>query len=255
MRQICLTILLFSSIQLQAQKIKLSRVDSIPTENGKIAIQPIWHGTVAFVWNGTTILVDPSAEEALFENYKKPDVIIITDIHGDHFNLETLEILDTKETTFVVPKVVANKLPEKFKANLVVLKNGEDFNLFGVDIKAIPMYNFPEEKNAFHTKGRGNGYVLGFADKRIYISGDTEDIPEMRALENIDVAFIVMNMPWTMTEEQAASAVVDFKPALVYPYHYRNKDKTYSDLKKFRIMVQSSNKNIKIRQRNFYPGQ
>jgi len=212
MRQITLLILLCCALQTHAQQIKLSRVDSIKTKNGKIAIQPIWHGTVAFVWNGTTIIVDPSADEALFENYKKPDVIIITDIHiiitdihGDHFNLKTIESLDTKETTFVVPQVVANKLPKKYKANLVILKNGENFNLFGVDIKAIPMYNFPEEKNAFHT----------------------------RDLDSIDIAFMTMNMPWTMTEEQAASAVVDFKPALVYPYHYRNKDKTYSDLKKF----------------------
>ncbi|MFP2994705.1 MBL fold metallo-hydrolase [Spongiivirga sp. MCCC 1A20706] len=255
MRQIFTIILLFGALFSHAQKVKLSRVDSIETNNGKIAIQPIWHGTVAFVWNGTTILIDPSAEEVLFENYKKPDVIIITDIHGDHFNLKTINSLDTKETTFVVPPVVSKKLPEKYKQNLVTLKNGEDFNLFGVDIKAIPMYNFPEEKNAFHTKGRGNGYVLGFANKKIYVSGDTEDIPEMRNLDSIDIAFMTMNMPWTMTEEQAASAVIDFKPNIVYPYHYRNKDKSYSDLKKFRIMVQSSNKNIKVRQRNFYPGQ
>ncbi len=255
MKQIYLIIILLWTVQVKAQKVKLSRVDSIPTENGKIAIQPIWNGTVAFVWNGTTILVDPSAEEALFEDYKKPDIVFITDIHDDRFNLKTLEILDTKETTFVVPPAVANKLPKKYTTNLVTLKNGEDFNLFGVDIEAIPMYNFPEEKNAFHTKGRGNGYVLGFADKNIYISGDTEDIPEMRDLDSIDIAFISMNLPWTMTEEQAASAVVHFKPAMVYPYSYRNKDKSYSDLKKFRIMVQSSNKSIKVRQRNFYPGQ
>lgn len=246
------TFLFSISILGQAQ---LSKVDSLDATNTKIAIQPIWHGSVAFVWNDTTIFIDPHGDPGLYSALNAPDVIIITDIHGDHFDLSTIDSLDTKVTTFVVPEIVSKKLPEKYRENLVVLNNMEDFNLFGVDIMAIPMYNFPEDEDAYHIKGRGNGYVLSIGGKRIYISGDTEDIPEMRDLDNIDVAFLTINQPYTMTEKQAASATIDFKPAIVYPYHYRNKDQSYSDLRRFRQMVKKSNKDIVVRLRNFYPGE
>jgi L-ascorbate metabolism protein UlaG (beta-lactamase superfamily) len=240
---------------LSSAQIQLSKVDSVDAQHTKIAIQPIWHGAVAFNWNDTSIYVDPHGGASLFESLKAPDIIIITDIHGDHFDLNTIDSLDTKATTFVVPNVVAKKLPLKYQENLVILKNGENFNLYGVDILAVPMYNFPEDDDAFHIKGRGNGYVLSMGATRIYLSGDTEDIPEMRNLENIDVAFLTINLPYTMTIEQAASATIDFRPKIVYPYHYRNKDKSYSDLRRFRQMVKKSNKDIIIRVRNFYPGE
>jgi len=131
-----------------------------------------------------------------------------------------------------VPQIVANRLPSDLKSRAVILKNGDHTSLGGVEIAAIPAYNTTADRLQFHPKGEGNGYVLTFGDKRVYISGDTEDIPEMRALKNIDVAFICMNLPFTMTVDQAASAVKEFKPKIVYPYHYRG-----SDLEKFKSLL------------------
>ena len=119
-------------------------------------------------------------------------------------------------------------------------------------IQAVPMYNLPEEENAKHPKGRGNGYVLNIENKRIYISGDTEDIIEMRMLRNIDVAFVCMNLPYTMDLNQAASAVLDFKPKTVYPYHYRGPE-GLSDVEAFKNLVQAKDKNIQVRLYNWYP--
>ena len=118
----------------------------------------------------------------------------------------------------------------------------------GIGITAIPMYNLPETPDAFHTKGRGNGYVLTIGGKNIYISGDTEDIPEMRALKNIDIAFVCMNLPYTMPPDQAAQGVLAFKPKIVYPYHYRGQDVNI-----FKNLVNTGDKNIEVRLRNWYP--
>jgi len=114
------------------------------------------------------------------------------------------------------------------------------------------MYNLPEDANSKHPKGRGNGYLLSIDNKHIYISGDTEDILEMRMLRNIDIAFICMNLPYTMDINQAANAVLEFQPKIVYPYHYRGKN-GYSDITKFKELVNTKNKNIEIRIRNWYP--
>jgi len=132
-----------------------------------------------------------------------------------------------------------------------VLNNGGKTNVFGISISAIPMYNLPEGSDSRHTKGRGNGYILDFGGKLIYISGDTEDIPEMRALKNIDVAFVCMNLPYTMDINQAASAVLEFKPKIVYPYHYRGKD-GLSDVNGFKGLVNKGDPKIEVRLRNWY---
>ena len=129
--------------------------------------------------------------------------------------------------------------------------NGEKKSVRSVEIEAIPMYNLPEDDNSRHTKGRGNGYVLNLGGKRVYISGDTEDIPEMRALVDIDVAFICMNMPYTMEVAQAADAVLDFKPKIVYPFHYRGGGGKLADVEKFKKMV-FKNPKIEVRLRNWY---
>jgi L-ascorbate metabolism protein UlaG (beta-lactamase superfamily) len=122
----------------------------------------------------------------------------------------------------------------------------------GIDILAIPMYNLPESDDAKHVKGRGNGYLLNLAGKSIYISGDTADIPEMRNLNDIDIAFVCMNLPYTMDINQAASAVLDFKPKIVYPYHYRGRPEI-SDTEAFGKLVNAENKDIEVRLRNWYP--
>ena len=133
------------------------------------------------------------------------------------------------------------------------MSNGMMADIMGVEVEAIPMYNLTSDRKKFHAPGRGNGYLITLAGARIYVSGDTEDIPGMRGLKQIDAAFVCMNLPYTMTEEQAASAVLDFKPKVVYPYHYRGADGVMSDPKKFKSMVQSKNMNIQVVVLNWYP--
>lgn len=222
------------------------------SENDKVIITPIAHATAVLQWGNTTIYIDPVGGLKAFENKKKPDLILITDIHGDHFSLETLDSLDTANAKIVVPQAVADKMNADYTAQLDILNNGDIKEHYGITIEAIPMYNLREEALNFHVKGRGNGYILSKGNERIYFSGDTEDIPEMRALENIDKAFICMNLPYTMTVESAASAVLDFKPKEVYPYHYRGKPEV-SEVTKFKELVNEGNPEIKVIQLDWYP--
>lgn len=226
--------------------------DKIATANGEVTVQPILHGTVALTWNNKSIYVDPYGGAKAFEGIQAPDLILITDIHGDHMNLETLNDLETKNAILIVPQAVKDKLPEDLQAKSVVVANGASTEQLGIDVMAMPMYNLPEDADSRHTKGRGNGYVLTVSGKRIYFSGDTEDIPEMRALENIDVAFICMNQPYTMNIEQATSAVLEFKPKIVYPYHYRGSG-GLSDTEAFKKNVNAGDNNIEVRLKNWYP--
>ena len=177
---------------------------------------------------------------------------MITDIHGDHFSIETLEALNTEKAKIIAPQAVVDQMPENFVPQLDILDNGATKERYGILVEAIPMYNLREEALKFHTKGRGNGYVLNMGDQRLYISGDTEDIPEMRALKNIDKAFICMNLPYTMTVESAANAVLEFKPKEVYPYHYRGKPDV-SDVAKFKTLVNAGNPDIEVVQLDWYP--
>ena len=226
--------------------------DEIDTKGGKLTIQPVLHGTVVFQWNSKTIYVDPYGGEAAFKGIAAPDLILITDIHGDHMDLKTLDAIETSRATLVSPLAVAEKLPDHLKANLVVLGNDQSTTQFGIKITAIPMYNLPESPDSRHTKGRGNGYVLTMGGKRVYLSGDTSDIPEMRELKKIDVAFVCMNLPYTMDIKQAASAVLDFNPKIVYPYHYRGQG-GLSDIEAFKRLVAEGNNSIDVRLKNWYP--
>ncbi|GMN08727.1 hypothetical protein MTsPCn9_08170 [Croceitalea sp. MTPC9] len=218
----------------------------------EIKIRPIEHATAILEWRGITIYIDPVGGAKAFENQKQPDLILITDIHGDHFNLETLQELNTEKAKIIMPQAVADRVPEQFTPQIDVLNNGDSKERFGITVEAIPMYNLREEALKFHTKGRGNGYVLNLDGKRIYFSGDTEDIPEMRTLKNIDKAFVCMNLPYTMTEESAADAVLDFKPKQVYPYHYRGRPDV-SDVGKFKKLVNNGDSNIEVIQLDWYP--
>jgi L-ascorbate metabolism protein UlaG (beta-lactamase superfamily) len=227
-------------------------VDIIKTKNGHLKIQPVLHGSLVITYNNKTIYVDPYGGGNMYKGLKSPDIVLITDIHGDHLHQQTLDSIDTSKAIFIVPDEVAKKLPEKYSSKIVVLNNNQGVHRLDFFIKAIAMYNLPEEINAKHPKGRGNGYVLAIDDKRIYISGDTEDIQEMRMLQDIDVAFVCMNLPYTMDIHQAASAVLEFQPKIVYPFHYRGKD-GYSDVSAFKKMVHSKNNSIEVRLRNWYP--
>lgn len=226
--------------------------DTIETPQGALLVQPILHGTVAFTWKGKTIYVDPYGGAKAFEGVAPADLILITDIHGDHMNVETLGAIETSKAIIVAPQAVFDKLPENLKPKTVVLANGSSITQLGIPIAAVPMYNLPEDAESRHTKGRGNGYILTFANKQVYLSGDTEDIPEMRSLKNIDVAFVCMNQPFTMDINQASSAVLEFKPKMVYPYHYRGQA-GLSDTEAFKKLVNDANKDIEVRLRNWYP--
>ena len=216
-----------------------------------IKVNPISHATMVLEYALDVIYVDAVGGAEAFKNQKQTTIVLITDIHGDHLNVETLQTLDLTAATLVVPQAVADKLPENLAKHLIILNNSESQIVNGISIEAIPMYNLREEALKFHQKGRGNGYVLTLGEERVYISGDTEDIPEMRQLKNIDKAFVCMNLPYTMTVESAASAVLDFKPKQVYPYHYRGTE-GLSDVNKFKSIVNTGNAEIDVVQLNWY---
>lgn len=229
-----------------------AQADKIETKKGVLTVQPILHGSVVFTWGDKTVYVDPYGGAEAFTGIAAPDLILITDIHGDHMDPKTLEGIQTAKAMIVAPQAVADMLPEQLKEKVLVLGNGSKTEQAGISISAIPMYNLPQTEDSRHPKGRGNGYVLSMGDRNIYLSGDTEDIPEMRSLKNIDVAFVCMNLPYTMDIDQAASAVQEFKPKIVYPYHYRGQD-GLADVESFKKKVNAKYKDIDVRLRNWYP--
>lgn len=222
------------------------------SDSSFVEITPVSHATAVFKWGETIFYTDPVGGSEAFNGKPAPDFILITDIHGDHMNAETLNSLDIENKKIFVPKAVQQKLPDELQDNLVVINNGESKDHMGFNIKAIPMYNLPQSMDAMHVKGRGNGYVLEKNGKRLYISGDTEDIPEMRDLKNIDVALVSMNLPYTMPVDQAAEGVLAFKPEKVIPYHYRGKN-GFSDIEKFKNLVNEADKNIEVELLDWYP--
>lgn len=203
-------------------------------------IIPIQHATAVITWDDQVFYTDPTGGAGAFANQPTPTIILLTDIHGDHLEPDTLrEVIGT--AVVIAPQAVKDELPEDLAAKVTVMKNGETIAEHGFAITAIPMYNLPESTEAYHPKGRGNGYVLEKNGERVYIAGDTQGIPEMRTLQNIDIALIPMNLPYTMTVEEAADAVLAFKPRHVYPYHYRN-----SDVEKFKSLVNAGNPDINV---------
>lgn len=222
----------------------------VPTQKGNIEIFPIQHGSIVFLINGKSVYVDPSWGAKKYEDLPKPDLVLITDIHPDHMDWNTLgDLIEKDKTHIIAPKAVADKAPDG--QEIEVLRNNRNTTFEGIDIQAMPMYNITKERLKNHTKGRGNGYILSFGGKRIYISGDTEDTKEMRALKNIDIAFLCMNLPYTMSVEQAASAVEAFQPKEVYPYHYKGQD-GLADVGKFKSLVEKSGVPTKVILRDWY---
>lgn len=241
-------LLLFAASLCFAQ---LPKPDEIPTSKGSLKIQPLNHATLALTWNGKTIYADPYQAPKTFVGIAKPDLIVITDIHGDHFDPASLDALDLTGTVIVAPQAVADKMSDALKAKTTVLANGATTEKLGISITAIPMYNLPETADSRHTKGRGNGYVLKLGGKSVFLSGDTSGIPEIKALKNIDVAFVCMNLPYTMDINEAAATVLAFKPKVVYPYHYRGQG-GFSDTEAFKKLVAEKDKGIDVRVRDWY---
>jgi len=249
---ICLFLINCKEKQVETATVIKEEVTSSPIKKqADFKVIPVSHATMILQWDGKTIYIDPVGGADIFTPYPQPDLILVTDIHGDHLSVQTIEGLDTSKAKIIVPQAVADKMPEDFVPQLDVLENGDNKERFGFSVKAIPMYNLREEALKFHTKGRGNGYIIEKDDTRIYISGDTEDIPEMRALKGIDAAFVCMNLPYTMTEISAADAVLEFAPKKIYPYHYRGTN-GYSDIANFKTIVNKGNPAIEVIQLDWY---
>ena len=199
--------------------------DIIKTSSGELKITFIGHGTLMFTFNNKVIHVDPVSREADYSKLPKADLILITHEHGDHLDMKAVSILRTEKTVLVYPESCAEKLKEVQGSN--IMKNGDSLTLIGLPLKAVPAYNIVHKReggNPFHPEGVGNGYVITFGDKNVYVAGDTENTPEMKQLKDIDIAFLPMNLPYTMTPEMVADAVRAFKPNILYPYHYGNTD-------------------------------
>jgi L-ascorbate metabolism protein UlaG (beta-lactamase superfamily) len=225
--------------------------DQIATSNGNLVIHPVHHAGLVLTWNGKRIVADPTtfppgpnSGAADFKGANPPDLILITHEHGDHFSVPTLTELAGPNTVIVAPQSVYAMLPPALQAKTKVMKNGDKGTFAGVPVEAVVEYNTTPERMMFHPKGRDNGYVLSLGGKRVYLAGDTEEAPELKNLPNIDVAFIPMNLPYTMTVDAAAAWVKDFKPKVVYPYHYAE-----SDVNKFKTLVGNASE---VRLRKWY---
>jgi L-ascorbate metabolism protein UlaG (beta-lactamase superfamily) len=212
-------------------------VEEFATGAGAVRITPIRHASLLIQAGGQAIYVDPSQGD--YTGLPPADLILITDIHPDHMDASRIAQLRQPSTAIIAPAAVAKTVTEA-----AVIRIGETKEFGKWRIEAIAAYNIPSQPGAqvYHEKGRGVGYVLSYGGKRFYFSGDTENIPEMRALKNIDVAFVCMNLPYTMPPEEAAQAVRAFKPAIVYPYHYHG-----SDLKVFEKALEGSGVEVRIR--------
>lgn len=229
--------------------------DRLTTAAGELTITPLNHASLVLRRDKAVVYVDPVGGAARFTGMPTPDLILITDIHGDHLDAATLQAVRGEQTVIVTPEAVRQKLKDSGipPTSLRVLANGKTMQSAGIGIEAVPMYNLTPERLKFHEKGRGNGYVLDFSGTRIYLSGDSEDIPEMRRLKRIDVAFVCMNLPFTMSAEQAASAVLEMQPKIVYLYHYRGQGENGSqDPRKFKALVEARSKSIEVRVRDWY---
>jgi L-ascorbate metabolism protein UlaG (beta-lactamase superfamily) len=211
--------------------------DAFDTPAGKITVHPVSHASFVMKTPKGTIYVDPVGDAAQYADFPNADLILITHEHGDHYNEETLTAITQDATQIIANPGVFAKLSDGLKAKASQVANGGTAQFADLNIDAIPAYNTTEERKNFHPEGRDNGYVLSFEGFRVYISGDTEDVPEMRALENIDLAFVCMNLPFTMDVTAAASAVSEFKPRYVYPYHYHGRDNGTQDPAEFAAAI------------------
>ena len=215
--------------------------DVVKTADGDLEITFIGHGTLMFTFGGKIIHVDPFSRLADYSKLPQADMIFLTHDHGDHLDLKALENLRTEKTKIILTASCAQQVKGG-----IVMQNGDVKTVDGLKIEAVAAYNLVHmgsEEVPYHPKGNGNGYVITFGDKKIYVAGDTENIPEMKQLRDIDYAFLPMNLPYTMTPEMVADAAKAFKPGVLYPYHYGKTDPT----KLLELMKDTPEVEIRIR--------
>lgn len=223
-------IYLFVALLIAGMRIDQSQAyekDTIKTNGGPLVITFIKHGSVMFEYDGQVIHVDPVMRMGDYSKLPDADLILITHHHGDHLDINAIEKIRKQNTRIVAThKCIENS--EELK-DVTIMENGDVKAIAGLEIHAVPAYNIKHKRDngeAYHVKGQGNGYVVKFADKKVYVAGDTENIPEMKRLENIHVAFLPMNLPYTMSPEMAADAAKMFRPGILYPYHLGRTDPT-----------------------------
>jgi L-ascorbate metabolism protein UlaG (beta-lactamase superfamily) len=196
--------------------------DLIPTSTGDLSITFLGHASLLLAFNEKTLFVDPFGKVADYSKLPKADLVFSTHEHFDHLDPQALAAIRTPQTIMVLNPAGASQI-----GSGISMRNGDIKNIAGLLVEAIPAYNLihkREDGQPFHPKGIGNGYILTFGDKRLYLAGDTENTPEMKALDKIDIAFLPMNLPYTMTPEMVADAAKTFRPAILYPYHFGNTD-------------------------------
>jgi L-ascorbate metabolism protein UlaG (beta-lactamase superfamily) len=214
--------------------------DVIKTSAGDLEITFIGHASLMFKFGEKIIYVDPVSKEADYSKLLKADLIFLTHDHTDHMDPSAIQSIRASNTTIILTKKCAGKV-----SGGTIMNNGDVKTVMNIKVEAVPAYNIVNKRDngqAFHPKGDGNGYVVTFGDKRVYIAGDTENTPEMKALKNIDVAFLPMNLPFTMTPEMVADAAKTFKPKVLYPYHYGE-----TDTSKLVKLLQNSGIEVRIR--------
>ncbi len=219
---VALPLMLFALFALPVAAQETFGKDVIRTSGGDLEILFIGHASLMMEFQGKIIHVDPYSKLADYSTLPKADLVLITHEHQDHLDPAALDRIRTRGTKIVLTEKGAEKV-----TGGTVMKNGDVQTIMGIRIEAVPAYNIVHKRDngqPFHPKGQGNGYVLTFGDARVYIAGDTENTPEMKALRNIDVAFLPMNLPYTMTPEMVADAARAFKPRVLYPYHYGETD-------------------------------
>ncbi len=223
MKALSIFLLILSLVlSMPAEAKETFETDFIDTGDGGLMITFVGHGTLMFLYNGAVIHVDPVSREADYAKMPAADLVLITHEHGDHLDPKALEQIKKENTVIVLNGKSAEKINEG-----IVMKNGDVKTVQGVKIEAVPAYNIVSKRASgepYHPRGIGNGYVITLGGKRVYVAGDTENIPEMKELKDIDIAFLPMNLPYTMSPEMAAEAARAFRPKILYPYHYGNTD-------------------------------
>jgi len=217
------------------------QTDILKTSQGDLEITFIGHGSLMFTFNGKVIHIDPFSKLAEYSKLPKADILLITHEHRDHLDLKAVEAVRTDKTVLVLTETCAARLKGG-----IIMENGDTKIVGGLKIEAVPAYNLIHMRSEgvpFHPKGIGNGYVITFGDKRVYVAGDTENIPEMKKLERIDCAFLPMNLPYTMNPEMVVDAAKAFKPKILYPYHYGDTDTSNIE----QLMKDTQNVEIRIR--------